>query len=79
MAVTIYNIWHIMAVTTLIHYIISHSHTVTVRVGLKKKKKSPREKLKEVRPDLLSTPREREIRKDKAWRRRLRSSLISSI
>ena len=39
MAVTIYNIWHIMAVTTLIHYIISHSHIVTVRVGLKRKKK----------------------------------------
>ena len=56
MAVTIYNIWHIMAVTTLIHYIISHSHTVTVRVGLKKKKKVIERSLK--RSDLTYCPRQ---------------------
>ena len=60
MAVTIYNIWHIMAVTTLIHYIISHSHIVTVRVGLKKKKKVIERSLK--RLDLTYCPCQERVR-----------------
>ena len=45
-------------INTLYHIPLSHSDS---KSGIKKKKKkSHREKLKEVRPDLLSTPRERE-------------------